>query len=196
MTPAYAVTILIDQEYAMKNIRHLSALIGALGFAFFAAPIARADPPSQPPHAAMQGHDQAGMQQHRQARMEQVASLIHDALALRPNQEASWRAFTASMTSPEGRMMQHGDEAQDHATVRTAPQMLDQMAEHMNREQAEFARHAAAVRQFYAVLSPAQKRTFDALMMLMHHHMGMHRMGGMEMPGMGMHDGDDGSMMQ
>jgi hypothetical protein len=32
-------------------------------------------------------------------------------------------------------------------------------------------------------------------MVLMHHRMGMHGMGGMEMQGMGMHDDDDGSMM-
>ncbi len=75
----------------------------------------------------------------------------------------------------------------------TAPQMLDRMAEHMGREQVEFARHAAAVRQFYAVLSPTQKRTFDAFMVLMHHRMGMHTMGGMEMRDM--HDNDDRSMM-
>jgi protein CpxP len=179
----------------MKNIRHLGVSIGVLGIAFLAAPAAQADPPMQPPHAAMQGHDEADMQQHRQARMEQLASLIHDALALRPDQEASWRTFTASMAPPAGMMMQHGDEAQDHAMMLTAPQMLDQMAEHMNRAQAEFARHAAAVRQFYTVLSPTQKRTFDALMVLMHHRMGMHGMGGMEMQGMGMQDDIDGSMM-
>lgn len=179
----------------MKSIRHLSALIGALGFAFLAAPVVQADPPSQPPHAAMQGHDPANMQQRRQARMEQLASLIHDALALRPDQEASWRTFTASMGPPAGMMMQHSEESQDHAMMLTAPQMLDRMAEHLNRRQAEFARHAAAVRQFYAVLSPTQKRTFDALMVLMHHRMGMRGMGGMEMQGMCMHDEDDGSMM-
>jgi protein CpxP len=158
-------------------------------------PVVHADPPSQPPHSDLQGHDEANMQQRRQAHMERLNSVIHDALALRPDQEASWRTFTASMTPSAGMMMQHGQEAQDHAMMVTAPQMLDQMAEQMNREQAEFARHAAAVRQFYAVLSPTQKRTFDALMILMHHRMGMHGMDGMEMQGMGMHDEDDNSMM-
>ena len=179
----------------MKNIRHLGASIGVLGFTFLAAAVAQADPPSQPPHAAMQGHDEADMQQHRQAHMEQLSGLIHDALTLRPDQEASWRTFTASMAPPAGMMMRHGDEAQDHAMMLTAPQMLDQMAAHMHREETEFARHATAVREFYAVLSPTQKRTFDALMTLMHHGMGMRGMGAMEMQGMRMHDDDDGSMM-
>ena len=179
----------------MKSVRHLSALIGALGFTFLAAPVVQADPPSPPPHEAALGHDEADMRQHRQAHMEQLASLIHDALALRPDQEASWRTFTASMAPPAGMMMQHGNEAQDHAMMLTVPQMLDQMAQHMNREQSEFARHATAVRQFYAVLSPTQKRTFDALMVLMSHPMGMHGMGGMEMQRMGIPDDNDGSMM-
>jgi protein CpxP len=184
----------IDQEHAMKRIRHLSALIGALGLTFLAMPVVQADPPSQPPHAAMQGHDEADMQQHRQAHMEQLASLIHDALALRSDQEASWRTFIASMAPPSA-MMSHGDESQDH-TMLTTPQMLDRMAEHLRREQAEFERHAAAVRQLYAVLSPTQQRTFDALMMLMHHGMGMHGRGDMEMQGMGMRDEAHDSMMR
>ena len=92
-------------------------------------------------------------------------------------------------------MMQHSEDAQDHAMTLTAPQMLDQMAERQNREQAEFARHAAAVRQFYAVLSPTQRHTFDALMLLMHHHMGMQGMGSMEMQGMDMRTNNDSPMM-
>ena len=178
----------------MKSIRHWGALISVLGFSLLASPAAQAaDPPGPPPHAAMQGHE-GNMQEAHQGHMPQLASLLHDALALRPDQEASWRTFAASMTPPAA-MMSHGDETQDHAML-TTPQMLDRMADHMRREQAEFERHAAAVRQLYAVLSPTQQRTFDALMMLMHHGMGMHGMGGMEMHGMNMHeDHDDASMM-
>ena len=55
------------------------------------------------------------------------------------------------------------------------------------------------MRQFYSVLSPTQQRTFDGLMGLMHHAMGMHAMRPMSsmnsMSGMGMNDDDDGSMM-
>jgi len=179
----------------MKSIRHWGALISVLGVSLLASPAAlAADPPGPPPHAAMQGHDEGNMQAPRQGHMQQLASLLHDALALRPDQEASWRTFLTSMAPPAA-TMPHGDEAQDQAML-TTPQMLDRMAEHMRREQTEFERHAAAVRQFYAVLSPTQQRTFDALMMLMHRGMGMHGMGGMEAHGMNMHeDNDDGSMM-
>jgi hypothetical protein len=179
----------------MKITRHLGALIGVLAVCLLFSPTARAaDPPGPPAHAAMQGHDEGDMQQSNQAHMQQLMGLVHDALALRSDQEASWRTFMASMAPPAA-MMSHGDEAHDRAML-TTPQMLDRMAEHMRREQAEFERHAAAVRQFYTVLSPTQQRTFDALMMLMHHGMGMHGMGAMEMRGMNMHeDHDGGSMM-
>jgi hypothetical protein len=179
----------------MKSIRVPGMVIAVLGVTLFALPTAQAAGPSNPPpHAAMQGHDEGSMQQSHEGQMQQLASVLHDALALRPDQEAAWQTFSASMTPPPG-AMSHSDEPQDHAMM-TTPQMLDRMAEHLRREQAEFERHASAVRQFYAVLSPPQQRTFDALMMLMHHGMDMHGMGGMEMHGMNMHeDHDDGSMM-
>ncbi len=178
----------------MKNLRYLGVLIGALGIGLLALPAAQAaDPPGPPPHAAMQGHDEGNMQEHREGHMQQLASLLHDALALRPDQEASWRTFVASMAPPAA-SMPHGDESADHAML-TTPQMLDRMAEHMRREQAEFERHAAAVRQLYAVLSPTQQRTFDALMVLMHHGMGMRGMGDTEMHGMNMHDDHDHDSM-
>lgn len=174
--------------------RHLGVLIGVLAIGLLVSPTAQAaDPPGPPPHAAMQGRDEGNMQQANQGHMQQLMGLLHDALAVRSDQEASWRTFMASMAPPAA-MMSHGDEAQEHAML-TTPQMLDRMAEHMRREQAEFERHAAAVRQFYAVLSPTQQRTFDALMMLMHHGMGMHGMGDMEMHGMNMHEGHDGGSM-
>jgi len=157
----------------------MGGMVGALSVALFAASVALADPPSQPPTAGAQAHNEGRMQQHSEERMQRLAGLVHDALTLRPDQEANWRTFLASMEPSGGMMMQRGDEAQGHSM--TTPQMLDQMAARMNREQAEFSRHAAAVRHFYAVLSPTQQRTFDALMVLMHHGMNTHGMRGMDM---------------
>ena len=49
----------------------------------------------------------------------------------------------------------------------TTPERLDRMAammsEHMAKHQAEFQKHAEAIKAFYAVLSPEQRRAFDAL---------------------------------
>jgi hypothetical protein len=64
----------------------------------------------------------------------------------------------------------------------TTPQRLDRMvmkmAERAARRQAELQAHVAAIKQFYAALTPSQQKAFDAL------HGGM--MGGMGgMGGMG-----------
>ena len=62
--------------------------------------------------------------------------------------------------------------------------MASRMAEH----QAMFERHAAALKSFYAALSPEQQRAFDALPGLMvgeHDHMGHKGPDGMGMHGMG-----------
>jgi hypothetical protein len=43
------------------------------------------------------------------------------------------------------------------------PQRLDRMQARMNERQAAFARRSDAVKRFYAQLTPAQQRAFDAL---------------------------------
>jgi hypothetical protein len=82
----------------------------------------------------------------------------------------------------------------------TTPERLDAMArmmdERMTRMRERFQRHATAVKALYAVLSPEQRRTLDALPGLMGHGMGMgmamgHR-GGTDKPGMGMGHRDQG----
>ena len=52
----------------------------------------------------------------------------------------------------------------------TTPQRLDRMAARMAERQQRFAQHAAAVKQFYAQLTPAQQKAFDAM-----HHGGKHK---------------------
>jgi Spy/CpxP family protein refolding chaperone len=57
----------------------------------------------------------------------------------------------------------------------TTPQRLDEMVKHMQdrmaKRQSEMQAHIAAIKQFYAALTPSQQKAFDAL------HGGM--MGGM-----------------
>ena len=127
----------------------------------------------------------------RAERMQRRAALLHDALALRPDQERAWQTFMTAMAPSETMMERRGPRGPDgDAAPLTTPERLDRMAERLNRGQAEFSRHAAAVREFYAVLSPTQQRTFDALATLagramMHRRWGMHGMGHPGMPGDG-----------
>jgi hypothetical protein len=168
----------------MKNIRNALISIGVLGVSFPAAAAAQATDPVRPPsQATMHAGDEEGMRERREARRREHVQLLRDALALRPNQEAAWRAFIAAM-APREAMMEHRGLQRPDAAPLTTPQRLDRMAEHMRGAQAEFERHADAIRRFYGVLSPSQQRTFDAFFVLFHRGMGMH---GMSM--MGMHGG-------
>lgn len=132
-------------------------------------------------------HDQWADRMHEHA--EAQARMLHDVLNIRPDQEDAFQAMMATMTPPDahGGMDMHDD--RDSSTPMTTPQRLDEMAARMAERQAQFQRHADAVRRFYGVLSPGQQRAFDALqgMMMMGHH-GM--MGGGMKDGHG-HGDDD-----
>jgi len=143
------------------------------------ASFAQAPPP---PPGAMMGQPDAG-RDHWADRMhedaEAKARALHDILNVRPDQDAAFQAMVASM-GPEGHHgmgmdMRHDHDDMDHLTT---PQRLDRMSAKMAERQAEFQRHAEAVRAFYAVLSPDQQRAFDALTGLImeghHHGMGGH----------------------
>ena len=107
------------------------------------------------------------------AHIEAKARALHQILNIRPDQDGAFQALLATMQPREGKgeMAMHDD--QDGMDQMTAPQRLDRMAARMSDRQAEFQRHADAVRHLYAVLSPDQQRVFDALqgiMMDRNHH--------------------------
>ena len=145
--------------------RQIRLIASAAAFAVFAAGVSMAvaqDLPMQPSQAK---HD-AMMHDHMVAH----AKAMHDILGIRPDQEAAWQAFTASMVPPSHPDMDHhGDE---HGASLTTPERLDHMAAMMSEHQAAFQRHAEAVKRFYAVLTPQQQKAFDAMSAMMMHHMG------------------------
>jgi hypothetical protein len=114
------------------------------------------------------------MQERRQAR----AKALHEILDIRPDQEAAFQTFVTSMRPPEGGagIRPHGMDDEGAMAQLTTPERLDRMAQRMAERQSRFQQHAAAVKAFYATLSPQQKRAFDALPGLM--GMGGHREGG------------------
>ena len=162
--------------------RQIRLIASVAAFAAFAAGASLAAAQDLPPPQA--GHD-ARMHDHMQAHIRGM----HDILNIRPDQEAAWQAFTASMVPPpHPDMERHGE---GHELGKTTPQRLDEMAAKMAEHQAAFQRHAEAVKRFYAVLSPQQQKAFDAMSAMMMHHMG--HGGPMGEQGMGMgHGGHDG----
>ena len=166
-----------------RQIRLIASVAAFAAFAAGASLVVAQDLPMQPPQAK----HEAMMHEH----MEAHAKAMHDILAIRPDQESAWQAFTASMVPPHHPDMDHHGEG--HGAAMTTPERLDRMAAEMTEHQAAFQRHVAAVKRFYAVLSPQQQKAFDAMSAMMMQHMG--HGGPMEHHGMGMgmeHGGHDG----
>jgi Spy/CpxP family protein refolding chaperone len=172
------------------------SLIGVAAAALCLSSSAFAQDQAAPPAPDGAGHHGMGHQglDHaawRKAREEHRAHFLHDILEIRSDQEAAFQTFLTDMTPP---MRDHKDWAErkdgaDHKDAAeasmTTPERLDRMAAMMEKRTAErqaaFQKRSEAIKRFYAVLSPEQKRAFDAL----HGHGGMGH-GGMDHGGRGM----------
>jgi hypothetical protein len=85
---------------------------------------------------------------------------LHDALHLSAQQEAAWQTYSAQMTTADqGRVRQQAGE-QMMASL-DAPHRMDLVEAEMRQELADFQIRAHALKSLYAVLTPAQRRTFD-----------------------------------
>jgi Spy/CpxP family protein refolding chaperone len=125
---------------------------------------------------------------------ERHAQRLRDALQLRPDQEPALRQLVTALQPPAGERERLRQERGAMAQL-TTPQRLDRMAERMNERAARFRQHADAIKRFYAQLTPAQQKAFDAMPMMGmggHHGMGGRGGGGPGMNHRGMggpHDG-------
>ncbi|MEW6596812.1 MAG: Spy/CpxP family protein refolding chaperone [Pseudomonadota bacterium] len=157
----------------------------ALSLGLTSAAMAQAAPDAPPPPKG-EHHMMMRMQDGEHA--EHMAKHLRDVLQLRPDQDGALKAFLEAMKPP---MHKPHEEMEKHEAL-TTPQRLDKAMAMMNEHLEVMKQHVAAVKTFYAQLSPSQQKAFDALapemmhrhMMQMHEHMGM--------PG-GMH-GDMGPM--
>jgi periplasmic protein CpxP/Spy len=139
------------------------ALLGAAAVAQPAQPavVAPGPAPSTMPgpmagqHPMMREQFAHRMEQHRAHR----EAALKQILQITPAQEGAWNQWIAARRPPAGMQRPHrGDFAQ-----LTTPQRLDRMRELRAVRNAEMDRRADATRSFYAALSPAQQKAFDAL---------------------------------
>jgi len=115
---------------------------------------------------------------------ERHAERLRTLLQLRPDQEPALRALVAALKPDADRMAERQAYRAERNKL-TAPQRLDRIQARMSEHQAAFARKADAIKRFYAQLTPAQQRAFDAMpMMHGRHGHGMHE-GGSGRPGHG-----------
>lgn len=99
-----------------------------------------------------------------------MAEHLTAVLQLQPSQQTALAAFLNSM-KPPGEMkdrMEHARGEMDHLST---PERLDKMVAHIDEMRARLVAHAAAVKQFYAQLTPSQQKAFDELAPMMMHHM-------------------------
>jgi hypothetical protein len=105
----------------------------------------------------------AASAQGQQAQQQQGPD-FHSLLHIRPDQEAAFRAYEQGLVPPAG-IIATMQASRQKAMTMTTPQRLDLQAQNIQLSQTIFAHQADAIRKFYAVLSPEQKRTYDQVTM-------------------------------
>lgn len=115
------------------------------------------------------GHPGGKHHGHRAEYRARHLATLKDQLQLTPAQEPAWTAFTASMQPGErtARLDRQGMEQL------TTPERIDRMRALRAQHAAEADRRGEATKAFYAALTPAQQKTFDARAVRGQHRMGM-----------------------
>lgn len=90
------------------------------------------------------------------------AERLRLALGLRPDQDGALQAFIQAIAPPPGVMERMRQQEESAASLPT-PRRLDMMLAGMDEMRAITVARIAATRRFYAQLTPAQQRAFDAL---------------------------------
>jgi len=134
------------------------ALAGAIALSGAGASLAQPAPPHSPAPADGRGWRRPDPAQMAQRHAEHLRAVLQ----LRPEQEPALTAFVNAMKPDPAQMQQRRAERAESANL-TTPQRLDRAQARMAERQQQFARRADATKRFYAQLSPAQQRAFDAL---------------------------------
>lgn len=90
-------------------------------------------------------------------RIEKHQARLHDALKLNPEQETAWKKFSEKAKPAEFR--QRPDRSELAALH--APERMERMLAMMKERESRMTDRVAAVKEFYAVLTPEQQKLFD-----------------------------------
>ncbi|MBX3481027.1 MAG: Spy/CpxP family protein refolding chaperone [Caulobacter sp.] len=184
----------------MKTTLRIAGLMAGAAIILTGAGAAlAADPPAKPGQdvkverkvVIQRGGPGGGMRWEGRRDPEMRARHLRDVLQLRPDQEPALQAFLAATKPQMDHMKMEFKPGADGKPstppkMMTTPERLDMQAKMMARHQAAFEKRAAAIKTFYAALSPSQQKAFDALHM---GRMGGHRGHGMKMMHRGGPDG-------
>ena len=104
-------------------------------------------------HGGMMGMNSERMEKYH----EQHLVKLHDKLKLSAQQEPAWKKFAA--VGPMADKSLRPDPAEMEKL--NAPQRMEKGLEHMKAMETKLSEHLAALKEFYAVLTPEQQKTFD-----------------------------------
>lgn len=90
-------------------------------------------------------------------RIEKRQAALHDKLKLTPVQETAWKSFSEKM-KPAGIRNRPDRSA---LSALPAPERMEKMHALMKEHESRMADRVAAVKEFYAVLTPEQQKLFD-----------------------------------
>ncbi|NDI85297.1 Spy/CpxP family protein refolding chaperone [Undibacterium crateris] len=121
-------------------------------------------PPPPPPGAHSQegapGHhamDMAKWQEKMKERMAKRQAELRDLLKLTPAQEPAWKTFVQAMEPKSMPLPQDPKEMEKLST----PERMERSLERMKEHQASLQIRLAALKNFYAGLTPEQQKLFD-----------------------------------
>jgi Spy/CpxP family protein refolding chaperone len=99
---------------------------------------------------------------------------LHDDLKITAAQEAAWQTFVGKI-KPVRPADAPQRPSKEELAKQTAPERMDHQMEFLKRAEARLAEHSAAVKEFYAVLTPVQQKVFDEHFKKMEQHRFGHR---------------------
>ncbi len=157
------------------NTLRKSFIIGMTVISLGSAIAAQAQETTAPQHRAYAATKFDPAQ--RAERMAQHQQKLHDALKLTSAQESAWATYLAAIKpqTPVGRA--------DRISLKElpAPERLEKQIEFSRQRLAKQESRLAALKTFYAVLTPEQQKTFDQATVGRHgrhgHHRGQHVQG-------------------
>jgi protein CpxP len=156
-------------KFALKSLNTL-VLAGLLATVGAGAALAQAPAPMPASSSAMGGQHMDKMAHQDPAKM-QAWVAKHQAdlkakLKITAQQEAAWTTYTAAMQPPAHMEQRPTPDQRAEMDKLTTPERIDKMhalqTERMAEHSAMMKKHGDATKAFYAVLSPEQKKTFDA----------------------------------
>lgn len=107
-------------------------------------------------------------------RMAKMQAKWHDDLKITAAQEPAWQTFVGKIKPVKPAVPPQRPSKEDWAKL-TAPERLDHRMEFLKRAETRLAEHTAAVKEFYAVLTPVQQKVFDEHFKRLEQHRFGHR---------------------